>query len=272
MKLKLAAQVISVRVAAAIENCNKEINLLKFKDSEGTIAFLRIFDKLFDALNSRNPFGKSSKAPMKVTNRERWMSLFCEAEDYITGLKDEHGVPMYKHNRKKTAFLGFLVIIHSVKNIFQNYVACAEAPLKYLLTYKLSQDHLELFFSAIRVKGFNNNPTAVNFKAAYKQLLMRHHIEETGNCIPVDDTHIMSVGNGSGTCATVSCFREAEAFKLIDNEPAQQDHDYVNVPNVFSALSDCKAAAISNISGYTVKIPKKQIHCSLSRGTGTISI
>jgi len=40
--------------------------------------------------------------------------------------------------------------------------------MKYLLTYKFSQDHIELFFGAVRsTGGFNNNPTA------YKRLLMR---------------------------------------------------------------------------------------------------
>lgn len=41
--------------------------------------------------------------------------------------------------------------------------------MSYLLSYKLSQDHLEIFFSAMRSRGdFNNNPNAVQFRAAYK--------------------------------------------------------------------------------------------------------
>ena len=44
-----------------------------------------------------------------------------------------------------------------------------EAPMKYILTYKFSQDHLELFFGAIRSSGgFNINPTAQQFTAACK--------------------------------------------------------------------------------------------------------
>ena len=49
---------------------------------------------------------------------------------------------------------------------------------KACLTYKLSQDHLELFFSAVRAAGgFNNNPTAQQFMAAYKRLLFRGTIK-----------------------------------------------------------------------------------------------
>lgn len=38
-------------------------------------------------------------------------------------------------------------------------------PLKYVLSYKTSQDHLELFFSCIRVRVWNkNNPNLEQFK------------------------------------------------------------------------------------------------------------
>lgn len=42
--------------------------------------------------------------------------------------------------------------------------------MNYFLTYKISQDHIEMFFSAIRSKGgYNNNPTAKQFEDAYKR-------------------------------------------------------------------------------------------------------
>jgi hypothetical protein len=68
----------------------------------------------------------------------------------------------------------------------------------YLLTYKLSQDHIETFFCAIRSKGgFKNNPTASQFEAAYKRLLI--HAESTSkstaNCLPQDDTYILNVAS-----------------------------------------------------------------------------
>ncbi|KAG0727701.1 DNA transposase THAP9 [Chionoecetes opilio] len=68
MKVNLAAQLLSSCVADAIEYCNNDLHLQNFKDSEGTVEFLRIFDKLFDTLNSRNPLGKGFKAPMRLSN------------------------------------------------------------------------------------------------------------------------------------------------------------------------------------------------------------
>ncbi|EFN66842.1 hypothetical protein EAG_09725, partial [Camponotus floridanus] len=46
--------------------------------------------------------------------------------------------------------------------------------IKFLLTYKMSQDHLEIFFAAVRDKGYNNNPSTKQekFNYAYKRLLL----------------------------------------------------------------------------------------------------
>ncbi|CAB4002143.1 DNA transposase THAP9 [Paramuricea clavata] len=70
-----------------------------------------------------------------------------------------------------------------------------EAPMNYILTYKFSQDHLELFFGAIRSSGgFNNNPTAEQFTAAYKRLLLRSSIQgRNGNCTKQDETDTLEV-------------------------------------------------------------------------------
>ena len=166
MIVKLAAQVISDSVADAIEYYDKTLKLKQFENSEGTVRFLRIFNKLFDLLNSRNPFGKYSKAPMKQSNDHIWQEVLSVSENYILKLKSTNGSLMYSNDKKITGFIGFLINIYSVRHIYMKYVG-PEKPLKYLLMYKLSQDHLELFFGSARAKGgFNNNPTAVQFRSA----------------------------------------------------------------------------------------------------------
>ena len=54
-----------------------------------------------------------------------------------------------------------------------------------MLTFKFSQDHLELFFGCLRTRfGCNNNPSAKEFKIAYKKLLLHQEIRgNRGNCI-----------------------------------------------------------------------------------------
>ncbi len=172
MKVNLAAQAFSSSVADAIDYCREVLNIPQFQGSEATLKFLRIFDHLFDILNSRNPLAKGYKSPLRVSNKSYWDPFLDEAYQYILGLKNPDGQPMHT-TRQKTGFLGFLVGIQSIKGIFQALVEANNAPLKYLLTYKLSQDHLELFFGAVRAAGgSNNNPTTQQFTAAYKRLLL----------------------------------------------------------------------------------------------------
>ena len=63
------------------------------------------------------------------------------------------------------------------------------------MTYKMSQDPLEIFFSSIRAcLGFNNNPNVVQFQAAYKKLCAGGILKSSvGNCLWDDDTKILTV-------------------------------------------------------------------------------
>lgn len=68
--------------------------------------------------------------------------------------------------------------------------------MSFLLTYNFSQDHLELFFSAVRSRGsYNNNPSAKQFQYSYKRLLVHAHIFITrkANCLMQDNTNILPV-------------------------------------------------------------------------------
>jgi hypothetical protein len=70
--------------------------------------------------------------------------------------------------------------------------------LKFILSYKFSQDHLEMLFSAIRAKrGFNNNPTVTQFEAAYKALLVHAEIKSntSANCLAQDNTSTLKISS-----------------------------------------------------------------------------
>ena len=58
MKVNLAAQSLNSSVADAIEYFATILKLPQFQGSEATVKFLRMFDHLFDVLNSRNPLAK----------------------------------------------------------------------------------------------------------------------------------------------------------------------------------------------------------------------
>ena len=138
-----------------------------FKGNEATVTFIRTFDHLFDILNSKNPLANNYKAPLRESNHCRWQSFLNQSLRYIQDLKLPTGTSILI-SKRKTGFLGFVIAIKAFQNLFRNLVTSGK--LKYILTYKFSQDHLELFFCALRAcGGFNNNPTAQQFRAAYKR-------------------------------------------------------------------------------------------------------
>ena len=230
MKVKLAAQLFSSSVADALQYLNLKLKRKEFEGSEATVAFIRHVDAAFDILNSRNPLAKGMKAPLFKDHFELKVKALQEAEQFFMNLKDTTGKFLHKGQRK-TGFIGFSLSIKAFLQLHKDLVLGTDAPLRYLLGYKLSQDHLELFFSAVRTRGGNNNnPTVRQFKTAYKRLLMRHQIKnKTGNCIPMDDTVVLHV----------DCHEVIKTYELLTPEPAEEDHDYAALP-VVEQISEYK--------------------------------
>ena len=85
---------------------------------------------------------------------------------------------------------GFTFSIHSLVSIAQEYLCHECCPLQYILTYKFSQDHIELLFNKICHRcGWNNNPNVLQIMYSLRRLLIRNSIESsnTGNCTHFDD-------------------------------------------------------------------------------------
>ena len=264
-KVNLAAQTLSSSVADALEYCEGKLKLPQFQGCGPTVQFIRVLDRLFDVLNSRNPLARNFKAPIRKSNYEYTKKFLDEASEYIRDLKTSDGQSILA-SRRKTGFLGFLLDIDAIVGLVGDLVNVENPVLRYLLTYKMSQDHLELFFSAVRASGgWNNNPTSRQFTTAYKQLLMRHNIEGgRGNCSPQDDTEILNSVQDqceiNSLPTGISDVALARRYDLALREPVASDHDYCDVSNVIE-LSDFKEAVISYIAGYVVKIMEKKIHC-----------
>ena len=186
MNVRLAAQTISSSVADAIEFLCLSGHP-DFVGSEATVEFLRIFDRLFDVMNSRSVFASGFKSPMFLNNKHYWSKIFEESKKYILELTVD-GISILHHRRKMFA-IGFLMNIVSFENLAMQLLTCNEHPLKYFLTYKCSQDHLELFFSCIRSRGgWNDNPNPLQFKWTLRKLLFSNNIQPgiNSNCLSGD--------------------------------------------------------------------------------------
>ena len=71
-------------------------------------------------------------------------------------------------------------------------------PIDYFLTYKLSQDHLEMLFACIRRGlGCSNNPSATEFESVFKKLLYRSGVSllpcDNASVTKQDDTALVIV-------------------------------------------------------------------------------
>jgi len=267
MKVNLAAQVLSTSVADSLQFCLEE-NIDGFQDCEATIEFIRTIDHLFDILNSRNPLGKYSKAPLRLSNKSIWFPFLTQAKTYLLTVTNTSGTLMTATNRK-TAFLGFAVAIDAVIGLFHDLVMpTVNPPLQYLLTYKLSQDHLELFFGCIRLRGgCNNNPTATQFVAAYKHLLVHHEVKVTnGNCQTLDHITILSANtlwNEKVTHQQDSAHTIAKNMITYDLIPiTATDINFDEIPDPIQ-LSRYVENAVAYIAGYVTRNLLKHLSCRI---------
>lgn len=168
--MKIATQTLSKSVALAVSFL-RQLGLDFFADSEGTSFFLLLFDELIDVFDRHSLYGKGSKAPINADNLMQKIHVLLRARGYIlcmTTITDE-----CVGKGRKSFFAGFLSSINSLINMCLELFGPdrIETSLVYLLTYKLSQDHLELLFSSFRAyMRFNNNPNALQFSYAMRAM------------------------------------------------------------------------------------------------------
>ena len=195
MKVSVAAQTLSHSVYAAITFL-RNLKLKEFKDSKPTSDFILLMNNLFDVLNSKSKFGKNYKKPITLENILEVEGYLKSGIETLKFLKDANGLPLISGPRKMFV-IGFYISALSILNISKNLLQRSETPFEYVLTYRFSQDQLEMYFAKVRSRfGWNNNPTALQFKYAIRQLLLKNKIESpsTANCVNVstNDTSEMS--------------------------------------------------------------------------------
>ena len=265
MNVRLAAQTLSSSVATSLQFCLEE-NIPQFAGCEPTIKFIQIFDALFDVLTSRNLKAFGYKKPLQESNKLQIHAILSEARSYICSLKESpNGKPILESNRK-TGFLGFIICIDSLLSLYDKLVSSSQFGMKFLCSFKVSQDHIELFFGKIRsLGGCNNNPSARHFRSAYKKLLVHNDIQDSlhGNCIPLETIPILSIPSSSNRYLH-SSVPSADAInnstsrnRILDpDENLIFDHDYTYIPNP-AHLSLCSNKIVAYIAGFVVFKLKK---------------
>lgn len=139
MSVKLATQLTSKLVTEAFDFCREELKLKQFEGSNATAEFLRLLNDVFDVLNSHNLVELGFKKALCKSNLE----LVSKAVDYIGKLRfPSHELVV--QSRRGTEFIGIIICLKNLKHIYEKLIT--SDMLYFVPTYKLNQDHLELFY------------------------------------------------------------------------------------------------------------------------------
>lgn len=192
MKVHLAAQLFSRSVAETLRFLYywSDIPYFKHPDVLVTAEFVQFINDIFDIFNAKRltKWGYN----IQLCDENKWRPFLDQALVILSSLEYRNGHKLIT-SIKKTGFLGFYQNIHSLYNLVHQLLRDESTGFKFLLTYKLSQDFIEIFFNAIRSRnGWNTNPTPLQFKHAYRQLLL-HGSEDilassNANTSPQDST------------------------------------------------------------------------------------
>uniref|UniRef100_A0A2S2NNN9 THAP domain-containing protein 9 n=2 Tax=Schizaphis graminum TaxID=13262 RepID=A0A2S2NNN9_SCHGA len=267
MKVKLAAQLLSQSVADAIKFCKNNLKLKTFLNSDATIRFIEIFNTAFDICNSRSANAIGNKKALSKDNFNYVKDFTNKFINYVKELKVNDNVnnnmfiPVLQ-SKRKTGFIGFIVTLNSILNLYNRYID----NLQFIRTYRLSQDHLELFFGTIRSHGgHNNNPTAKQFRAAYRKIVIRTNDVQsfnTGNCIPLEHIDILHYSS-SDPVKVINCSTEYDNnIDVVDVDSFIHDHSYIVGQNTYE-FSEFSKEVIIYISGFVVHKLSSIIKCEI---------
>jgi len=208
---------------------------------------------------------------MRCENESNWQPSLLHAIDYLKGLKLQNGQFASK-NVRKTGVVGFLASALSVMHMFDCLVK-QQHVLKYILTYKFSQDHLELFFSVVRSRGdSNNNPSAVQLRATRKRLLTHNQLRDvtSGNCERQSKCQLLNISSCIDQMQrapvvdinTITYMRRMDAQPEECNMHIDQDHDYIPT---YASMSKFVDNVVVYTAGFVVRSLNLKLFCDICK-------
>lgn len=261
MKVRLATQLLSDSVADALEHC-ADLKIPEFQGCEGTINFIRLINSVFDVLNSRSIRPPGWKKAIFSGNIGLVKALFEGAIAYLQNLMLPSGQKLID-SRRRTGFTGLILDMISAIQLYE-YLIDGTKLLQYLPLYKVSQDHLELFFSAIRARGgFNNNPNAVQFRAAFKRLLIRAEIRDAGvgNCVPLEQINILTCSSKTNPATAINELTERNSFVELPEDDSELFEEFIQC--MYNNLPNYSESVVTYIAGFISRKLSRSVKCDI---------
>ncbi|KAH7939325.1 hypothetical protein HPB52_010966 [Rhipicephalus sanguineus] len=206
----------------------------------------------FDFLNSSSPISRGFKAPLRPSTFRYQKEAMEQAGRELMALQLATGKPVVQDSRRMSV-ISLAFTLKSVSHLAQ---AVFEADLcSYICTSRLNQDPLEMYFSCIRKRGgWNNNPSAAQFRHTYRRTLVHAQVASSGNAnvLPQLQGIFLPRSQRNITCT------QAETIDCEESMPARAqsllEHDYADI-SMFSTQVACY------IAGFIVRGVVRHLHC-----------
>ncbi|KAL4113577.1 hypothetical protein QTP88_017184 [Uroleucon formosanum] len=230
-----------------------------FENIDATEEYCRAIDQLFDFLNSKNIYAKNFKSPITKQNIVFLENKIIPLIKYLYSLKYDD--QLLHTTGKKTFIHGFAIAVKSLFSIARSIFADESLNFDYLLTYKFSQDHLELLFCQIRQRGgSNNNPNIMQLKTAVKQILIKNalKLKNNGNCNTFDDDAMCNIFDFK--------WNKNSQNDQFNDESDENDPEILQrlqlINNLNPSLQAAKENILYYILGYLITKVVKQLDCN----------
>lgn len=137
--------------------------------------------------------------------------------------------------------------------------------LSFILTYKLSQDHLETNFSIVRARrGGGKNPTVSQFKNAYVRILVQVELggRRGANCVPLDSTTVLHVSSRKARLKVNDPAIDDDIME--DDETLIENHDFSEPLPPLSVYVEDVVEYISGFASRRVAVETKCATCAFA--------
>lgn len=217
MSVRIAAETLSNSVADALDFLRNK-GVAEFANSEATAKYIRRINNIFDISNSMRENAICFKRPISPQTEKEYFEYSDESIKYMKNLKLTSDGKSILLTKSKMPFLGFTILLTNFRSFYNEYVSSNILP--YVLTFRFSQDHLELLFASIRqMFGCNDNPSAKQSESAWRRLLGQHQItaSDAANCAN-NDTMYLNILNASSRKETNDKLKKTQKGEILVNE------------------------------------------------------
>ncbi|VEN58396.1 unnamed protein product, partial [Callosobruchus maculatus] len=234
MKVSIAAQVMSARVAVAM----KVFARSGMMDETGieTAEFLMFVDKAFDSLNGSAVTPTDGK-PLRaaVTQRSEHQEFWREAIAVFESMKCSSNT---RQNFRPPTLNNW---VHTLKAFSYIGRKLLDSGFNFVSPRNFNQDPLENFFCSIRSHGIRNiNPNCHSFKNSFKSILIANYMSSkspSSNC-EEDGTH--------GLSSLISLF----AGSVTDEEAPSSEITILDIPQILPPSESC---VLTYVAGYVAR-------------------